>query len=85
MCPDDSIPSYKIEWQGLTETNFSYPYQGRSGDPRQTHRVLTICPFHGHLLLGDGSVIRHRPGTPPLPTQSPDGALWWEGRPLRVE
>jgi len=85
VCPDDSIPSYKTDWQGLTETNFSYPYQGRGGGLHQTNRVLTVCPFHGHLLLGDAAVIRHRPGTPPLPTQPRDGALWWEGHASKLE
>jgi len=83
-CPADPQHAPTADWSSITAANISYPFYGRGGNDSQTNRVLTICPAHGHVLLGDGSAFRHSKGAPPLPTVTRDGILWMDERPLEM-
>lgn len=84
FCPADPQHPAATRWSRVTESNITYPFYGRGGTESQTNRVLTICPVHGHVLLGDGYVFRQQKGAPPLQTVTRDGALWMDARPMEM-
>jgi len=80
ICVSDPNHTVATDWSQVGNANISYPFHGRGGNDSQTNRVLSICPAHGHVLLGDGSVLRHQQGEPPIETVTRDGILWMPAR-----
>ena len=56
------------DWTTITPANISYVFvaPGIKEDATTASKVVFRCPIHGHVGLGDGSVLRGQKGKPPL-------------------
>jgi len=61
ICPGDSNHSIAVNWDGFSETeNLSYEFVAPGTKEDDSKKVLFRCPIHGHVVLGDGSVVQGR-------------------------
>lgn len=58
VCPADPTRTAAPNWESYSEANLSYEFVGRGPEASeaQPNRVMFRCPFHGNILLCDGSV-----------------------------
>lgn len=69
VCPSDPNRTrpQTSDWSTFTSQNISYEFlaPGIKEDGTTAAKVVFRCPFHGHVGLGDGSVLQGRNGKPP--------------------
>ena len=58
FCPADAATLRVTEWSELNPSTISYRFLNPNGSDLEPEKVLTTCPFHGHVGLSDGSVQR---------------------------
>ena len=58
FCPADTKVVRVTEWPELNPSTISYRYLNPNGSDLEPSKPLIICPIHGHVGLGDGSVHR---------------------------
>lgn len=58
ICPADSTRTAAANWDTYSDANLSYEFLGRGpgASEFEPDRVMFRCPFHGNVLLCDGSV-----------------------------
>jgi hypothetical protein len=76
ICPGDRTNSMAATWESVGATNVTYRYLGQGALVTQTNRVVGICPIHGHVLLGNGKVVRSIETRFPGALSDRDGAQW---------
>jgi hypothetical protein len=58
FCPADPAVVRVTEWPELNPSTISYRYLNPNGSDLEPNKPLIVCPIHGHVGLGDGSVHR---------------------------
>lgn len=77
ICPSDRHHKAAADWASIGPKSISFEYCGKGFADGEDDRILAICPIHGHLLLGDGSIEQGYTTQRPKVSRR-DGGVWYE-------
>jgi hypothetical protein len=78
VCPAETTRPIAANFTAFTPANCSYEYLAPSGSDKESTRVLSRCPVHGHIGLCDGSVQSQVAKNHPEWLVERDGKLYLE-------